>query len=316
GTFGDIEPEVDLRAKEHFVFGIERLRPQHVLHAGDDAAGVTELGDDEYLAARVGPSHGLLQAPGSFGAAGELQCPCIAAALLCVEMRPAGNHESPATRQVRIHDIHGHAAVSTRLCVAHLEHDVAFFTVRDAAHAHPQGSVGDDIVVADDVFHLGAGGDRERDFGTASSAAQNSAGFALEDLAEVSRLIDVVVVAAGRVGDALHEQLVVVLAEADRRDADTVIGGAFGDAGQLAGAGDADVGLSVGEQNDLIDLPILEGAEYFVKTGQEAARKVGAAAVAQAADASHRGATRIRIDEDGRHGFIDAVGKGDDRNAI
>ena len=74
----------------------------------------------------------------------------------------------------------------------------------------------------------------ECDLGSARGGAQDGAGLALEDLREVARLVHVVVVAARGVGDALHEQLVVLHAEADGGHADSVLGGALGDAGQFA----------------------------------------------------------------------------------
>ena len=141
----------------------------------------------------------------------------------------------------------------------------------------------------------------------ARGAAQDRARLLLEDARHVAGAVDVVVVAARRVGHPLHQQLVVLHAEADGRDRDAVLGGARGDARQLAGAGDADVGLAVGEQHDLVDLPGLEGAEHLGQAGQQAAAEVRAAAVDERADAGDHQVARVAVDDDRRRRQVDAV---------
>ena len=52
------------------------------------------------------------------------------------------------------------------------------------------------------------------------------------------------------------------------------------------------------------------------RPGEHAAREVGAAAVAQRADAGDRRGARGRVDDHRRHRLVDAVGEGDHRDAV
>ena len=144
---------------------------------------------------------------------------------------------------------------------------------------------------------------------------QRVAELAVEDLGEVARALDEHVVAVARGGEALHQVLVVLEAEADGGDGDALRGELAAELGELARRRRPDVGEAVRQQDDAVDLGVgqelLDLAAAFLDAVVERGRAVGG----QAVDGALRAVVRA-AEAPGRAQHIDVVVVGDEGDDV